>query len=80
MHTMSTGLAGGNGAGMYGPGVAWQLALALLGFLTYKAALVGVSLGDNGSTSGGLGLRLRGNVMHSTNGGSRAQIKKYKQD
>ncbi len=68
-----------DGAAGYGPAAAWQLALGVLGFLTYKAALVGVSLGETGTSPGGLGLALGGKVL-SSSGGGRAEVEKYKRD
>ncbi len=38
-----------------GSAAAWQLVLAVLGFLTYKVALVGASMGDAGGSGGALG-------------------------
>ncbi|GLC44248.1 hypothetical protein PLESTB_000756800 [Pleodorina starrii] len=70
---------------VYSPSAAWQLALGVLGFLTYKAALVGVSLGEAGGSAGGLGGLglggLGGKVLHgSGGGGGRTEREKYKRD
>ncbi|EFJ44280.1 hypothetical protein VOLCADRAFT_106495 [Volvox carteri f. nagariensis] len=60
----------------------WQLALGALGFLTYKAALVGVSLGEAGASAGAR-LGLGGKVLYSSGGArgaSRTELEKYKRD
>ncbi|KAG2488505.1 hypothetical protein HYH03_013008 [Edaphochlamys debaryana] len=53
---------------------AWQLALAALGFLTYKVAMVGVSLGDSGP---GPASRSLGAKLSTLQG---AEVEKYKRD
>ncbi|GIM15970.1 hypothetical protein Vretimale_18642 [Volvox reticuliferus] len=66
-----------DGAGGYGSAAAWQLALGVLGFLTYKAALVSVSMREAGSSPGSLALG--GRILHNSSG-SRTQFEKFKRD
>ncbi|GLI69695.1 hypothetical protein VaNZ11_014384, partial [Volvox africanus] len=66
-----------DGAGGYESAAAWQLALGVLGFLTYKAALVGVSMREAGSSPGASVLGSK--IMHNS-GGGRTELEKYKRD
>ncbi|KXZ42823.1 hypothetical protein GPECTOR_116g355 [Gonium pectorale] len=74
-------------AGASGSGAAWQLALGALGFLTYKVALVGVSLGDQGAGAAarlGAGASVlqksSSSTTSSSGGGSNSQVEKFKRD
>ncbi|KAG2429658.1 hypothetical protein HYH02_013996 [Chlamydomonas schloesseri] len=66
------------GAATTGPTAAWQLFLAALGFLTYKVALVGVSLGESAASTAAAakGVAQRANSQ----GANRTEFEKYKRD
>ncbi|KAG2429619.1 hypothetical protein HXX76_010851 [Chlamydomonas incerta] len=67
------------GAAATGPTAAWQLFLAALGFLTYKVALVGVSLGESAASTvaAAKGVTQRAGA---NSGANKTEFEKYKRD